>query len=880
MLMLWWLRGTDAFANAFQMPPRSAVAIRSPASSLANGGGGGTPNHIRPFSIALRAAATSRRRSDDGTDDEGDGDANNDSAGSTERTLIRRRNPVDRMKRFVRYLTPIVVTAVPSLFGAPALVVPPAHAGAPVMAIPKTKMQDPVELAFEMEDRKQMQEAQSELQQYTARGREIEREQGPEARERYEKEYKLAQEAKVKAYEDGLKQLKYDLLDAGIIPTVDLEGQRQIVLYTRGVDLGEVEGTPYYLQKLYEKEQPEKSLAHTKKANREIVKYMVQDLKNRGLDPLDYFEKREDKAEQVLGLPPAKAIPLAEEYAKNIELYGQIAPPKEGEKSAKELMAERGGTGKISREEQRRLKAEAKAEAAAAKAEAKAKAMEEKARIQAEKRAANEAAKKEKEAAIAAAAAAAAAPSPLPGSLAELNLASPSDTEQEGPGGGLAVDLQDDKFPTAANTDGSASAIAAPEAEGSSEVTKSNSGVIKIIPASAALLAVGGGAFAVKAVRDRSAAAEAERQRQFKLLMGGLGNDTTEPIAAEGGPKGSTLSDLMFEYENQTEKDDFAPDSTEPPAPKKRKSGLKSVFRKKKNDRDTDITVLVAPGAKSPEFAKTLAKILTFGAPGRFPEVVALPGDMPMETFDFDAASEALHKAQEEAGLSKEESAEVFADVVNCMLIDIVDLASTSLKEKDDSVTVNAINIVVEFMDHAASLFNSIAEGVTIEPVTYGGDIGKGKLEQMYVAYATSGMYSMSETFGDKLSLLQSVFQINENKAEGIVMKAMQKNLMEMMKNGKMPEGTEDFMKEFQGLPGLDGDEDISPAQLKEMLLSLKELKEDGKIPSEQWVGAKKEFEDAFGGTLDELVKAAQESGDEMTPEDKELLDLMESVFK
>ena len=83
---------------------------------------------------------------------------------------------------------------------------------------------------------------------------------------------------------------------------------------------------------------------------------------------------------------------------------------------------------------------------------------------------------------------------------------------------------------------------------------------------------------------------------------------------------------------------------------------------------------------------------------------------MPMAEFDTDAAKEMLEEAV--GDIPKEEAAEIFASVVNCMLIDIVDLASSTLKE-DDSVTVDAINVVIDFMNHAASLYDSVAEVCT-----------------------------------------------------------------------------------------------------------------------------------------------------------------------
>ena len=219
------------------------------------------------------------------------------------------------------------------------------------------------------------------------------------------------------------------------------------------------------------------------------------------------------------------------------------------------------------------------------------------------------------------------------------------------------------------------------------------------------------------------------------------------------------------------------------------------------------------------------------------------------------------------------------------MLIDIVDLASTSLKEEDQKVTTDAISIVITFMDLAAQLYTSIADGIDIVPVTYGGEISKKKLEQMFSTYAISGMMNMSdidEKFDDRVSLLQDVFQISSKKAEGLMSKAMQKNMMEMMKSGEMPEGMEDMMKGMEGmggLPGMDGDEEPDPEQVKEMLKALKDLKDSGSLPESELNEVKKQFEEAFGSKIDELMKNASESGEEIGEADKELLDLMKAIL-
>jgi hypothetical protein len=85
---------------------------------------------------------------------------------------------------------------------------------------------------------------------------------------------------------------------------------------------------------------------------------------------------------------------------------------------------------------------------------------------------------------------------------------------------------------------------------------------------------------------------------------------------------------------------------------------------------------------------------------------------MPFDEFDLEKAKEMLIETRSHLDLSDEKSAEVFANVVNCMIIDIVDLASGALKAKeaDDKLAVDAINVVMEFCDHAASLFDAVAK--------------------------------------------------------------------------------------------------------------------------------------------------------------------------
>merc|ERR1712194_503137 len=113
--------------------------------------------------------------------------------------------------------------------------------------------------------------------------------------------------------------------------------------------------------------------------------------------------------------------------------------------------------------------------------------------------------------------------------------------------------------------------------------------------------------------------------------MGGGQDTEASPSRAPALEEVDTdLSDMAFESEKSKTNDEVEV-SPKVVAPKKKKK--RGFFGKKKNNRETDISALVSAGAKAPAFAMVLSKILTFGAPGRFLEILALPGDMPIQEF-------------------------------------------------------------------------------------------------------------------------------------------------------------------------------------------------------------------------------------------------------
>ena len=877
VLASWQAENVEAFA------PQSAVTMQTnfPLASL--------DNHHQP--TPLHMAATGKESDD--SDDEG---------GKKESPFQLRR----RLKKHVLH-NPILWSAATMVAGAATplggavLRTKPAMASAPVMALPKAEDRDPGTDAMQEYERQMRTETQQELDEMAQKAREIEKTQGPGARMKFEKDFKQKQEQRAKQKAEDFVKLKQNLLEQGIDPWCDLEGQRQVILHERGVDLAEVDGTPFALEKMMQEKRPRESQKFQKAPHRDMIKLMVQDMKNRGTDYLEYFENHKDQTMTMLEMQTPQAIAMVQTYKANMEEYGQITKPRPGEMSMKEKQAVLAADPKAQKELEKQRKAGEQAKLKAEKARLKAEAKAEKERAKAEAKAAKEEAKRaklekkeeEKQARIASAAAAAAAT--VAGASAASAGAAIESTVSAAPTLPDSVPEIPSPAEITAESEATGETSLFPEApsssSSSSDVSTATPGVLSKFKAPIAVVGIGAGAYGLKMYRDKQALEEEERQRQFKLMMEG---DGTAPAPSPSFSDSDDMDidslgvpDEIITPVKESPVPTPVPAPVEQPAPspapaaKKRRFG---IFKSKGDGRETDLSQLIQPDAQAPEFARLLGKVLTFGAPGRFPAAMqTLGNDLPMEEFDLLKAQELLISSRVSAGLEVSQSAEIFANVVNCMLIDIVDLASSSLKEKESKKTVDAINIVVDFMNHAASLYDSVAEGATITPVTYSGKLAKSKLEQMYSQYAVGGMLNMAEMtddFDSRVQLLRDVFAISEKKAEGLMMKAMQKNMMEMMKSG---EGMDDMMKNMgmdpsmmAGLMGGGPEGEMDPEQLKTMLRELKAAKDSGDISKEELDSVRAVFKESFGASIDELMQQSEGA----TGEDREVLDLIKSVLE
>ncbi len=111
------------------------------------------------------------------------------------------------------------------------------------------------------------------------------------------------------------------------------------------------------------------------------------------------------------------------------------------------------------------------------------------------------------------------------------------------------------------------------------------------------------------------------------------------------------------------------------------------------------------------------------------------------------------------------------------------------------------------------------------------------------------------------------------------MMRAMQKKMVEMIKSGEGLDGIagmEGMHNMLDGMAGKEGMEhmDLSPQQVKEMLLALKGMKESGSFSREDLDMIKKQFKEAFGTSIDELGPSKP-----LTEDEKEILGMMKTIL-
>jgi len=431
--------------------------------------------------------------------------------------------------------------------------------------------------------------------------------------------------------------------------------------------------------------------------------------------------------------------------------------------------------------------------------------------------------------------------------------------------------------------------------------------IIAKISGGAAIL--GGGIYSLNRYLAKAAEDEAERQRKFNLLMGigetnpeskneismGIVNGDSSPLPATSR---STLDDLESLISGEEKPKPAISDATIPStpisdsasisgAPKKKRNLLGSIFKKdNSNGREASLENVLSPEVYpvTASYAQLLSQYLTVGAPGRFPQLERGGKLQNVKddngVFRPETAKENLVTTKSKLGISDEDAAECFANVVNAMIIQLIDLASSATQvgktaEEKEKSTVDALNVVLDYMDHAASLFDAVAQNVTITPVTYGGNLGKSMLEQMYSAYVSAAMIASNETVTGRMEVLQQVFNIPDKKAEGIAQKLLIKNLPKMMEGVGGEGGMEEMLAAMggglgaDGFPGIGNDEELSPEMLMQSMEQMKELVKSGQVSKDDLDMVRKQYREMRAAAGDE----------ELTNEEKQFLKQLEDVI-
>ncbi len=469
--------------------------------------------------------------------------------------------------------------------------VKPSLASAPVTPIRQFKPQDQKKIALD-----KMVEARGKLQmqeqmEHQLKCEEIEKSEGKAAREAFEKEYESKKILEAEERVIKRNALLYGLLQQGICPYMDLEGERQVYLFDHGIDLATVPTTPQQKEFMNLRRNPK--LVQRRSKERFIIKCMVDDLIAKGEDPLTFFQENKDKTMEIYGMSDKKIDVIGARYKQLVEsqktLSGIISESPFDVSAAIGVAPSTIKTADASKAEKAAKKAEAarlkalkKAEEKEAKAAAKAKAQKLK-----EEKKASEVAAKAKAAQLKAEEKAAQQAAKL--------------AEQEA----TVIEENNNEDVTFTNTDDNTQSQdgeeIVPEEESSSSLTEqSDAKSMPIVPI-VGVVGVTGGGLMFKKMKEQNLAAEEERQKQFRLIMGLDGEDEDDE---EDGEEDNNIDNIVDGIVGKSTVDPPATKkapSPSPPAtidtPKKRRKGLASMFSKKGSNMENDLNKLISADA-------------------------------------------------------------------------------------------------------------------------------------------------------------------------------------------------------------------------------------------------------------------------------------------
>ncbi len=229
--------------------------------------------------------------------------------------------------RVARTLKTLKKVAMAPLIAATLLVFDPrsAMASAPVTPIKNFKPPDSKAIALKKINDERNREKMKEEMAYQIKCDEIEEAEGKAARIAYEK---LVQDKKIVEAEQrslNRRKLLYSLIEEGICPFADVEGERQIYIFDHGIDLNKVPATTQQKEMMNLRRDHDQKLAKRREKERYIVKCIVQDQILQGKDPLEYLENNQQKTKEVMNFKDRHLDAIVARYQELVSTQGSIS---------------------------------------------------------------------------------------------------------------------------------------------------------------------------------------------------------------------------------------------------------------------------------------------------------------------------------------------------------------------------------------------------------------------------------------------------------------------------------------------------------------------------------------------------------------------------
>ena len=244
------------------------------------------------------------------------------------------------------------------------------------------------------------------------------------------------------------------------------------------------------------------------------------------------------------------------------------------------------------------------------------------------------------------------------------------------------------------------------------------------------------------------------------------------------------------------------------------------------------------------------------------------------------------------AGLGLDAAANAFADVVNAGLIPLVDAAVPSLK-LGDAESLPPLSAVVRVAAVAGLAFEELGlVPFAGTPVVYEGRAPKSKLQSLFARYAAAGVAAGldEESTSDAVDLaavdtLQALFQISDKQADRLAQQVVTK-LVEQMMARAGEDGDQDGLLAAlagqEGMPGMPGPGGMPgmPTDPAEQMAALRELVDSGQLSDDDKREIKKMFAESLGGgDVDEKIREANKNKDQLDPQAREALDLLNKLM-